>query len=1310
MLADATVFRDKNTAPGDWPIDVAATLRVHHHGVVAASPTPTAIALTSGNSTGQFTFDVGTGLLDNATVGLTPGTYHLVFTFTYELEAPYDTHEATLHVEVPPNVRYVDDTRPDDSGDGLTPATAWKHAPGDPAATNGPAALQANPPVSAEKHLIVFKAGQVARSAGFTAVDHCIYASLPSYGGSAKTELTTLAIAPAGVAATSGEVYGNLNVANIRKYAFASTHSQPFRNGTEMVFPAQYPPAGANKFIDSQEPRVDGSRGMRRLPKSNLVLLSGDTGSYTYELSWPELVTQFPGIDFQGWLIFAWAGANHVRPAVISTYNTTTGALTFTLPVQVLVDEYNASAFNIVGHPVLINGPGQRAWDGPHTFAWLSDTSAPLEYSSGKRVLDAGHANFGAFRLRVSGGYTATNNDIGGGVIGSVTTVGGVSIAGVGRVHACDFAYMSSDVSQSASVRVLGAGISSDWEVERCTCQSIFRSSAFRFSSSENWRHVLRANYIKNMGFTGYYIANARYTLDEYNISDTCQSTHGNGRAYYITGDVFPADMSSGSTVATLSNIPTDRDASYYFKPGREVRVTGAGAGGKDLIAKVVSSSAATVTLDTAASTSVVDGAFGGDVNRNCTVRYNETINTTRPLTAHVTHDMLITGNIFEMDGESAAAFQYWSNAYDTTVTRDMFMRRRGMVSGDADAMVVRGTGVVDHCVLDGCAVNPHEAFTWTNDLVTNILPSNDANIAAKSPTNKVSATSTHNSPWTGALTSEMKRALGYGRIGATQIIDNLADVVFPTTFDAPPGEPVESEWSQLVTDSAARTVTPPAGVDLFYADDQHESNVHGPFTTATVVAANKYLRLKRTVAGAYFIRETITLDLGGGMTSTWTTRTRRSPAWTVAVFTPDDQFAQATAAAWGAASNFATIFLPSFKKGTWTGSSIIIGPGAGSVYFSVETLNTGGGTLRFRVRNESNQTLAQFNSPPVDADPHDYKITIDTSQGDSPIIQFYVDDEVRPISSLQVGSTAGNTSYSAAGITDKLIGFNKSATYRMLHGFSGESGGVFFHNKLLNLALEEDRAKLTALQLLPDGSGVFNETPLCWVTGVASDWNTNTVVVQRGSGPKIARIAGAVTAGASSAPAWPSYSYATALTLVGPPGGNVGSAATFTVGLNGSLGVTTTVTLSDGGAGGTFSPTTLTFQPDEEPSPKTFLYTPSSTGAKTITASAAGIVPASQGMQVDLPLATAVLASIVSVGQTLPITVALDGANLDGIVITPTLSGVAGAFDESPLTIEAGTTSATLYVTLLSAGTATISFSNDDGLTSPAPLVITVG
>lgn len=74
----------------------------------------------------------------------------------------------------------------------------------------------------------------------------------------------------------------------------------------------------------------------------------------------------------------------------------------------------------------------------------------------------------------------------------------------------------------------------------------------------------------------------------------------------------------------------------------------------------------------------------------------------------------------------------------------------------------------------------------------------------------------------------------------------------------------------------------------------------------------------------------------------------------------------------------------------------------------------------------------------------------------------------------------------------------------------------------------------------------------------------------------------------------------ATAITLAGPTSGPVGSASSsFTVGANGAITGTVTVTPSDGGAGGAFTPSTVAITSATPTA--TFTYTPSSVGAKTI-------------------------------------------------------------------------------------------------------------
>ncbi len=77
--------------------------------------------------------------------------------------------------------------------------------------------------------------------------------------------------------------------------------------------------------------------------------------------------------------------------------------------------------------------------------------------------------------------------------------------------------------------------------------------------------------------------------------------------------------------------------------------------------------------------------------------------------------------------------------------------------------------------------------------------------------------------------------------------------------------------------------------------------------------------------------------------------------------------------------------------------------------------------------------------------------------------------------------------------------------------------------------------------------------------------------------------------------------SAATAYSITGPTTGPVGSpSSAFTVVANGSLAGNITITPSDGGAGGTFSPASITLPSGTAPQ-VTFTYTAASTGAKTL-------------------------------------------------------------------------------------------------------------
>lgn len=77
----------------------------------------------------------------------------------------------------------------------------------------------------------------------------------------------------------------------------------------------------------------------------------------------------------------------------------------------------------------------------------------------------------------------------------------------------------------------------------------------------------------------------------------------------------------------------------------------------------------------------------------------------------------------------------------------------------------------------------------------------------------------------------------------------------------------------------------------------------------------------------------------------------------------------------------------------------------------------------------------------------------------------------------------------------------------------------------------------------------------------------------------------------------------ATATTLSGPSSGTTGVASSnFTVGANGTITGTVTVTPGDSAAGGTFTPTSVAISSGTPTA--TFTYTPASTGVKTISIS----------------------------------------------------------------------------------------------------------
>ena len=199
-----------------------------------------------------------------------------------------------------------------------------------------------------------------------------------------------------------------------------------------------------------------------------------------------------------------------------------------------------------------------------------------------------------------------------------------------------------------------------------------------------------------------------------------------------------------------------------------------------------------------------------------------------------------------------------------------------------------------------------------------------------------------------------------------------------------------------------------------------------------------------------------------------------------------------------------------------------------------------------------------------------------------------------------------------------------------------------------------------------------------------------------------------------ASTPPYP----ATHLSLTGPVGSapNVASDP-FTVALApaGTTAVPITVTLSDNGAGGTFSPASVMLS-TSSPS-ATFTYTPAISATITISANSGGVfefdaytqllfVSSNTATSFSLAGPTTSVAGRPSTAFTLayPASQTLSSP----VTFTPTDNGGGGTFTPATVTLTAATKSATFIYTAVHSGLYNISATNDGGLTPPPAVSIT--
>lgn len=241
---------------------------------------------------------------------------------------------------------------------------------------------------------------------------------------------------------------------------------------------------------------------------------------------------------------------------------------------------------------------------------------------------------------------------------------------------------------------------------------------------------------------------------------------------------------------------------------------------------------------------------------------------------------------------------------------------------------------------------------------------------------------------------------------------------------------------------------------------------------------------------------------------------------------------------------------------------------------------------------------------------------------------------------------------------------------------------------------------------------GAMPETITGWIDGWAlKDYS---------AGGSYTSLSGARTLTASGAVAQSTIAHpvarvtpATSVTLSGPASGTSGSPSTaFSVGADGVITGTVIVTPSDGGAGGSFSPTTVSISSGTPTA--TFTYTAASTGAKTISVTNNGGLtnPASLTYTAGALSATAVTLSGPSSGLSgAPsgnFTVGANGPITGTLVVTPSDGGAGGAFTPSSMSISNGAPTATFTYTPASAGAKTVSVTNNGGLGNPASLTYT--
>lgn len=1217
-IEDRTIYLDRYTTSAGWSLDLAGLM------CPADSTQPSAMAITAGNSAGHFTNT--SGVLTVSATGdsadLSSGTYSLTIQGTWSAYGSA-TNTATLTIVCPPASIYVDPATGNDANPG-TKASPLARSPEDPLFTgtfSNPASLT----------LCVHKDGSLIRSRLVKAYSNLINASICGWGaGTSITTYNGADLCPTSTTPSSGDVFANPNISNIKKFSFATARSQGQnlidRDNDSLLHWAQWPAAGTDPFLDAYDPGRHLTGGMYQCPASTFSM-SGATSTCTLPA---DAVTEFGSKDLTGCLLGIWVTSNFVNWFEVTAYNTTTHVATFnftgTLQTSTGTPTTGTTAFQIVGHPFSIKAAGQFAWsaDRKDIFGWFT-VGTTCEILTRKQ----GYDTYGGtvHGLGFEGYYGNTDNE-GCGIAFSNSSSFSF------EVLRCRTRWLVSYGGTGAAARFDGAGTITSGLVEGNTFIDGVRTAAMRVGNY-NFTHVtIASNVFRRFSATAAYLGACSNLIFEKNLIEDILGVHANGLSIYIVGAHYPSDN---------------------------------------------------------------------------TIRKNTFRNVVRPLTLNAQPNLVVSDNIIEMDGAIRDGVRVYSADSTLAMTRNIFARRRNIAGLGDDALSAGGSptspivGTYTGNIIDGLLGGVEATFinnlitqhaTNENDVTLNVSPDTGNTYEARL--------------WDGTISPSWKQRLGVGQIGREGLVYGLAVVSFTSVINQNISTSVQSNWS-LLTSDGTRPISVTNG-EYNIANDASGTGAVGWSSSSSTVANGKYVSVRTTTTSTYETDKTVTLDLGDGNVFTWTARTKQAAGFPLVVTDATDSWRPSAAMALGGSTGKVFTFAFFGRIDTMGSTQTLFGHYAGgaAVAVQIEVLNTG--KLRFTLKNSSATVICQVQSASMTSylgQLISLLVSVDMSQATPGAgVLVYVN-----------GSSAGATTLSSGTWTqDGLINFPLSNNTILVGNNPGLFGMVGFGAVLLDVTDPAVRDKFTALRAGVDGSNAFGFTPPVFLVGTDATTTDNWMSasgLNRGSGSKfIKQGATSVTLDSGGASAWPSFTYATAITsLAGSASPIAGQSRDYTGTLNGALLNPVTISFSDG-ASGVFTPSSVTLNPTTGPQNFSFTYQPASAGAKTITASASGLTSATLGVTAQPAVATAYTltgASSANVGDPITLTLTLDGANPNGASFSFDLAGVSGTFSDNPEVVSAGSQSGTVVFTPTSAGTAVITPTNTEGLTNPAAKSITV-